>query len=202
MWNALLLVTFFLQHYIMADLAFKKALTNIYPLYPIFERYLFNIAAALLFIFFTTHCSIGNHALFVFPKILLAVNIVGVPLLLVSHLQMATNILLPFPIVDLIYNTELSFELEPTQKKRGLTTKGTFGICRNPMYAGMILLLIGTSRVLTVDRLIFDTLMFIGIVYGVLREGAKMKLEYADYAEYCSKVPNRFFPVLSNLIKK
>jgi hypothetical protein len=50
-WNAALLSVFFLQHYIMADLTFKKRMSEAFALFPAFERYIFNITAALLFIF-------------------------------------------------------------------------------------------------------------------------------------------------------
>lgn len=185
----------------MADLRFKKTMTSVYPLYPIFERYAFNIAASLLFVFFTTHCVIGNHVLFTLPKIVWAAGIVGWPLFLYAQQQMMKNLMLPFPVKDLLYKPELEFELEPTQKKRGLTTKGMYGVCRNPMYAGVFAILIGASRIVTVDRLLFNLLLIGGTYYGVLREEAKMRLEFSDYEEYCQKVPNRFLPVLSNITK-
>ena len=83
---------------------------------------------------------------------------------------MATNIVFPFPIKDILYKESLEFELEPTKKKRGLTTKGMYGICRNPMYAGVLSSLIGATRIVTIDRLVFNGLLFAGVYYGVLRE--------------------------------
>lgn len=61
--------------------------------------------------------------------------------------------------------------------------------------------LIGLTRVVTVDRLLFDILMITGIVYGVRREEQKMRGEYEDYEEYARKIPNRFIPILTNIPK-
>jgi hypothetical protein len=53
-----------------------------------------------VFIFAVRQAVIGNYVLFV-----------GWPIYVISQLQMAQNILLPFPISDILYKKELEIEL-------------------------------------------------------------------------------------------
>jgi hypothetical protein len=64
-----------------------------------------------VFIFAVRQAVIGNYVLFVLPKDIWAINIVGWPIYVISQLQMAQNILLPFPISDILYKKELEIEL-------------------------------------------------------------------------------------------
>jgi hypothetical protein len=37
------------------------------------------------------------------------------------------------------------------------------------MYSGLMMTLLGASRVVTIDRILFNASIFIGIIYGVKR---------------------------------
>lgn len=165
--NLSLISLFFLQHYIMADLSFKKKMTQLFPLFPAFERYVFNIVAELLFVFVLSHMEVANQPVIVLPRVVYLIAVVGWPMFMISQLQMSFNILLPFPIRDILYKDKLEMELEPEKKKRGLLAEGLYKLCRNPMYSGMMMTLLAASRVVTIDRILFNAAIF--IIYGVRR---------------------------------
>lgn len=136
------------------------------------------------------------------PPIIYLFVVIGFPIFLVAQIQMLKNIMLPFPIQDILHADSLVLEVEHAHKKRGLLAEGMYKLCRNPMYSGMMMCLIGVSRVVTLDRLLFNGLMFVGIIYGVRREEHKMRQEFEDYQEYANKIPNRYIPIFSNIWKK
>lgn len=106
--NILLISLFFLQHYIMADLTFKKTMSKIFALFPVFERYVFNIVAELLFVFALSHMDVSNQPIIVLPKAVYLFGVLGWPIFIVSQLQMAFNLLLPFPLKDILYADSLT----------------------------------------------------------------------------------------------
>jgi protein-S-isoprenylcysteine O-methyltransferase Ste14 len=72
-------------------------------------------------------------------------------------------------------------------------------MCRNPMYFGMMMIMVGSSHLITMDRIVFVTLHIVCIMYGVVREEQKMKLEFDDFDLYIKKVPNKYIPDLRRL---
>lgn len=89
--------------------------------------------------------------------------------------------------------------MEPSGKKTGLLAKGVYGLCRNPMYFGMIMMFLGSSHIITPDRLVFYAVHIVCIMYGVHREEAKMRKEWADFDQYVKTVPNSYLPNFARL---
>jgi len=67
---------------------------------------------------------------------------------------------------------------------------------RNPLATGMFSILLGSSHIWSVERVIFIVINVIGILIGTWREERKLKSEHVDFEEYARKVPNRFLPSL------
>lgn len=170
LWNVGLFGLFFVQHIIMASFTFKRLMRQIYPLYPIFERYVFNMVSFLLYRTIIRWSLISNTEIFRIPKAIYALEAIGLLFFTLSVLQMFSNMLVPFSLKDIMESPQLTFEVEPNGKKTGLLAKGVYGLCRNPMYFGLIMMFIGASHIITVDRLIFCAVHIIGIIAGVQRE--------------------------------
>jgi protein-S-isoprenylcysteine O-methyltransferase Ste14 len=74
-------------------------------------------------------------------------------------------------------------------KKQQIMAKGPYGWVRHPLYLFLIVM-IWSSPVLTLDRLIFNILWTIWIVIGTYLEDRDLHLEFgSQYHEYSSRVP-------------
>jgi hypothetical protein len=76
-WNISLYSVFFIQHYIMASFWFKKLMMKVFPLYTVFERYVFNIVAFVLYRAIIRNMIISNTVLFQVPKIIYVAEAIG-----------------------------------------------------------------------------------------------------------------------------
>jgi hypothetical protein len=95
LWNIGLFSVFFLQHYIMASFGFKKFMMKIFPLYTVFERYIFYRTIIRKMI-------ISNTVLFEIPKIIYFAEAIGLLFFGLSVIQMFNHLLLPFSIKELM----------------------------------------------------------------------------------------------------
>jgi hypothetical protein len=102
LWNIGLFSVFFLQHYIMASFGFKKFMMKIFPLYTVFERYVFNIVAFIFYRTIIRKMIISNTVLFEIPKIIYFAEAIGLLFFGLSVIQMFNHLLLPFSIKELM----------------------------------------------------------------------------------------------------
>lgn len=101
LWNVGLFGIFFLQHYIMASFAFKRLMGKLFPLYPPFERYVFNIVSFLNYRTIIRLSLISNTELFQLPKAIYALEVIGLAFFSLSVLQMFSNLLIPISVKQL-----------------------------------------------------------------------------------------------------
>lgn len=77
-----------------------------------------------------------------------------------------------------------------------LTSTGLYGFCRHPMQASIISLILLSSNIYTVDRLIFILVNVIGILIAINHEEKNLRLKFPDYHLYAAKVPYKLIPYI------
>ncbi len=81
--------------------------------------------------------------------------------------------------------------LSPADPTKKLVTKGLYKFTRNPMYVGVVLILMGqTLMYLSASLLIYSTLVLIGFnIFIIFIEEPRLKKDFGlDYYSYCQKV--------------
>jgi len=81
--------------------------------------------------------------------------------------------------------------LSPLDPTKRLVVRGLYRYSRNPMYVGVMLMLIGEAIfAASIPLLIYLVLVFIGFnLFILLHEEPRLKRDFAEeYAEYCKKV--------------
>ena len=73
---------------------------------------------------------------------------------------------------------------------------GLYGIVRHPMQASMLILLIFSSNIYTVDRIVFLSANFFGILVGINMEEKRLQQRFPKYIEYKKKVTSRLIPLI------
>jgi len=87
--------------------------------------------------------------------------------------------------------------VEPWKPATALVTDGIFRRVRNPMYAGLTLLLTGLSILLMSDWMLVMTILFVPVIhFGVVkREERYLEAKFGDaYRQYKARVPRYGIP--------
>lgn len=86
---------------------------------------------------------------------------------------------------------------EPWKPSSALVTGGIFGHIRNPMYAGLTLMLAGLAMLLASDWLLVMTIVFAAVIhFGVVkREERYLEAKFGEaYRQYKARVPRYGWP--------
>ena len=107
-------------------------------------------------------------------------------------------IVIGFYVVFLVFrtNTFSSATIEVAEKQRVISS-GPYSIVRHPMYAGALLLLLGTPLALAswFGLLMFFPMMLV-IVIRLLDEEKFLRKELSGYSDYCSNIRYRLIPFI------
>ena len=89
-------------------------------------------------------------------------------------------------------------EVEPYEERRhtNLIVTGVYGTIRHPMQSGALLLLIFGNGVYTKEVLLFNSVMALFVIIGVLMEERRLCFLEENYPAYMKKVRARFIPFL------
>ena len=102
----------------------------------------------------------------------------------------------PFKIKDVLFSKEVEMAAYDSVSDEDLIDTGLYGICRHPMQASLVILLIFGSNVFTYDHLIFSAVHLAGIIVGVIMEERRLLRRLTKYKEYKKKVKYWFFPYI------
>ena len=78
--------------------------------------------------------------------------------------------MMPFELQDILNSKQLVIPKYGVKSIDKIEDTGLYGISRNPMQAGFLVLFLFGSNIYTVDRLIFIAVTTFGIVTGVFME--------------------------------
>ena len=88
-WNVLLFSIFFVQHILMSGFKWKLRTSNLWSMYPTYERLFYNIISSLLLIFILEFQKPNTLVLFTLPlAVCLPLSLIGFGLFIGSNLQM------------------------------------------------------------------------------------------------------------------
>lgn len=114
LFNAALYASFFVQHVVMAMIIFKVKLERLYPRYPLYERFIYNMASSVAeIVILASARPVSDHSTLVFttPMYFNApITLIASGCLLASILRLGGDIFSPFPIRNLLFNTHIEAE--------------------------------------------------------------------------------------------
>jgi protein-S-isoprenylcysteine O-methyltransferase Ste14 len=184
LWDALLSVTFFLQHSIMVRAPVRARVGRIVP-----ERYLGSVYAIASGVVLGLVLLLWQRS----PTVLLALR--GAPRWVVHGLAAAALVGLAWGALSL--RSFDPFGLGPIEahmrgsRRRAstFTARGAYRWVRHPLYSAF-LLLIWARPELSADRLLFDALWTSWILVGTVLEEKDLVAQFGEpYLEYRRKVP-------------
>jgi protein-S-isoprenylcysteine O-methyltransferase Ste14 len=115
--------------------------------------------------------SASNSNMFITPVVMnYVISGLAALLFLTSQIQLGVDIFSPYPLSAILGAQFIEVEEYGKAAEVGLVSNGVYGLCRHPMQASVILLLLFSSNIYTVDRLIFIVVNCAGIFMGVFYE--------------------------------
>lgn len=108
-WNLSLFGLFFLQHILMARLAFKTLLSSIWYMFPTYERHIYNLTSSFLLLIVLEYQQPQNYLLFTLPSwICLPLSITGLFFFVDANLQMEGSLFLPYKFSELFGSRQIT----------------------------------------------------------------------------------------------
>lgn len=203
--NITLIFIFSLQHSLMSREVIKKFFRNINKNYIFFERSIFNLSAAIclgicLYLYQPndkTFIDISNsftNSIFLF---LLTLNLLLEMYAFYDMIE--ADDILGFGLIKIFEkNNGTFFPIEFKQKSPSLLSE----LMRHPIYfCSLSHLWLGATRI-SCGRMIFSVFFTVFIFVGTYFEEQEIIRKYPSYLKYIKKVPNKFLPNLSILLKK
>lgn len=139
-WNILLFSIFFVQHIIMSGFKWKLRTSNLWSMYPTYERLFYNIISSLLLIFILEYQKPNTLVLFTLPlAVCMPLSLIGFGLFIGSNLQMERSIFLPYHWSELFNSRQVQLKDNDFDKTSevGITIKGVYSLMRHPMQCGL-----------------------------------------------------------------
>jgi len=155
----------------MATLKYKMTWLTTWKYFPLYDRYIYNIASGLALWFVFGSLKPSNHYLFTLPMFMtVPLSIIGVIMLIIAMRQLGGRILMPFKLRDLLNDKQITYFPYDAKNVEGLKMTGIYSYTRNPMQAGVLLLILFGNPVYTIDRVIMCLVMGVGVIVGVMME--------------------------------
>lgn len=134
---------------------------------------------------------------FTSPSILNNVLLILAVITLISTIvQLGDTILNPFSLSVILKGEYILIQPYNRVSNLKLTNTGLYGFCRHPMQASIITLILFSSNIYTVDRIIFVVVNVIGILIAINHEEKNLRIKFPDYHLYEEKVPYKLIPSL------
>ena len=99
LWNALMAVTFCLQHIVMATLKYKVNWVRKWKYFALYDRYIFNVVSGIVLILVVINMKPSNIHLFTIPQwICLPLSIMGLLSFAAAFLVLGELMMMPFSV--------------------------------------------------------------------------------------------------------
>ncbi|KRX08187.1 hypothetical protein PPERSA_12342 [Pseudocohnilembus persalinus] len=212
--NIFIITGFWCQHIVMSTQWFKKTAISIFPEYLFIERPMFNLAAEYLGIFMlyqyqplnAKQYEIVLPSILKFPFLLLVISGIVILLKGFSDLKDKEDIIGFKFMLKLIKNKNnyLTYQEKYQQKEEAfqISSKKLYSVCRHPQYTGVLMIMFFIGTRFTLDRILFLTVMTVGLLIGINREEQKLLKVQPKYAEYQKLVTNKIIPNFRNYSSK
>lgn len=141
--NILLYIVFWIQHIIMATITYKITWFRRYKYFALYDRYIYNISASLTLWYVFNNLQPSYDLIYIIPTfICLPFNIVGLTMLFYSVKQLGGRVMMPYKLSNILSSKTINFLSYEAKNLQGLKTNGIYAYSRNPMQAGVLLVII------------------------------------------------------------
>ncbi|EAR86888.1 integral membrane protein, putative (macronuclear) [Tetrahymena thermophila SB210] len=208
LFNIFLILTFWIQHVLMAKLSFKLRVSQIFPEYLIIERPMYNLASQFIYIVSFSLWQPTDLVLYNFSQENIIIDIiafVGVLIFLKSVYDLnEVADLTGFIFMKRVFSSkEIQFNQKylPQDNSDAIKVSRIYRMCRHPMQFGTCLIILFGGKFWSISRIIYTLGLIAGINIGISYEESKLENLYDSYKKYKEEIPFRLIPNIFNLFK-
>ncbi|KAL4502152.1 hypothetical protein ABPG72_000387 [Tetrahymena utriculariae] len=208
LFNIFLILTFWIQHVLMAKLSFKLRVSQMFPEYLIIERPMYNLASQFIYVVSFSLWQPTDLVLYNFSQDNIIIDIlafIGVIIFLKSVYDLnEVADLTGFLFMKKVFSSkEIQFNQKylPQDNSDAIKVSRIYRMCRHPMQFGTCLIILFGGKFWSISRITYTLGLIAGINIGISYEESRLENLYDSYKKYKEEIPFRLIPNIFNLFK-